>query len=62
MFFYFVSFAFGGVAFMLLYFLSPENILTKDGILVGTYPLRVTLIGALIAFLLTRNCCKNNKR
>lgn len=62
MFFYLVSLAFGGSAFMLLYFISPENVLSKDGILIGTYPLRVTLIGAILAFGLTRNRFKNNKR
>lgn len=60
--FYFVSLAFGGSAFMLLYFVSPESILEKEGILIGTYPLRITLIGAILALVLTRNYIKNNKR
>lgn len=62
MFFYFVSLAFGGSAFMLLYFVSPESVLSKDGVLIGTYPLRVTLVGAGLAFVLTRNSFKNYKR
>ena len=36
--FYLVSFAFGGCAFALLYFIKPQNILMKKGILTGTYP------------------------
>lgn len=47
---------------MLLYFIDPENIISKDGILVGTYPLRVTLIGAVFGLILIRTSCKNNKR
>lgn len=46
--FYLVSFTFGGAAFMLLYFINPENIISENGILIGTYPLKVTLIGAVI--------------
>lgn len=48
--FYLVSFTFGGAAFMLLYFVNPENIITDNGILIGTYPLKITLIGAVVGF------------
>ena len=51
-FFYLVSFTFGGAAFMLLYFVNPENIISKDGILIGTYPLRITLVSAILGLLL----------
>ena len=50
--FYLVSLTFGGAAFMLLYFVNPENIISKDGILVGTYPLRITIIGAFMGLIL----------
>lgn len=46
--FYLVSFTFGGAAFMLLYFINPENIISENGVLVGTYPLKVALIGAVL--------------
>lgn len=46
--FYLVSLTFGGAAFMLLYFISPENIISENGVLVGTYPLKVALIGAVL--------------
>ena len=55
--FYLVSLTFGGTAFMLLYFINPEDIISKDGILIGTYPLRVTLIGAILGLILIRNSC-----
>lgn len=46
--FYLVSFTFGGAAFMLLYFINPKNIIADNGILIGTYPLKTTLIGAIL--------------
>lgn len=48
--FYLTSFTFGGVTFALLYFISPGNILFENGKLVGTYPLKMILIGGLIGF------------
>lgn len=48
--FYLVSFTFGGAAFMLLYFVNPNNIVSENGVLIGTYPLKVTLIGAVLGF------------
>lgn len=48
--FYLVSFTFGGAAFMLLYFINPENIIAENGLLIGTYPLKTTLIGAIVGF------------
>lgn len=48
--FYLTSFTFGGVTFALLYFISPGNILFKNGSLVGIYPLKMILIGGLIGF------------
>lgn len=52
--FYLVSLTFGGTAFMLLYFVNPEDIISKDGILVGTYPLKITIIGAFFGVVLVR--------
>lgn len=57
MLFYLVSLTFGGTAFMLLFFIKPENIISKDGVLIGTYPLQVTLIGAIFGLILIRNSC-----
>lgn len=48
--FYLASFTFGGVTFALLYFINPGNILFKNGRLVGTYSLKMILIGGLIGF------------
>ena len=48
--FYLVSFTFGGAAFMLLYFLKPQDIISKNGMLIGTYPIKVALLGGIVGF------------
>lgn len=50
-FFYLVSFTFGGVTFMLLFFVNPENLVIKENQLVGTYPLKIVMLGGLIGFI-----------
>lgn len=60
--FYLTSFTFGGVTFALLYFISPGNILLENGTLMGTYPLKMILIGGLIGFfiiIISFKCIKN---
>lgn len=52
MFFYLVSFTFGGVSFMLLFFINPQNLIIEENHFVGTYPLKVTLYGITIGFLI----------
>lgn len=48
--FYLVSFTFGGIAFMLLFLINPSNIIMKNGILIGTYPVKITILGGVIGF------------
>lgn len=50
--FYLTSFAFGGCAFALLYFIRPADILMKNGVLIGTYPLKVALLGGIVGFVI----------
>jgi len=50
--FYLTSFAFGGCAFFLLYFMKPQDILVKDGILIGTYPIKIAILGGIIGFII----------
>lgn len=50
--FYLVSFAFGGCAFALLYFIKPEDILVKNGVLTGTYPIKIALLGGIVGFVI----------
>ena len=52
-FFYLTSFVFGGCAFALLYFVKPQEILMKNGVLVGTYPLKIAILGAIVGFTIT---------
>ena len=49
--FYLTSFAFGGISFALLYFVNPEQVKLKNGVFVGTYPLKIVLLGGLVGFL-----------
>lgn len=49
--FYLTSFVFGGVAFALIYVVKPQSIIMKNGLFLGTYPLKTVLLGAIIAFL-----------
>ena len=48
--FYLVSFVFGGCAFALLYFVKPQDILIKNGVFIGTYPLKIAVLGGIVGF------------
>lgn len=52
--FYLTSFVFGGCAFALLYFIRPQDILVRNGIYIGTYPLKIALLGGIIGFVITQ--------
>jgi hypothetical protein len=62
MLFYLVSFTFGGVAFMLLFFLKPDEIIYEDGHLIGTYPIKIALLGRRFWFYYNFNNFKYYKR
>ena len=51
--FYLTSFVFGGCAFALLYFVKPQEILMKNGMYIGTYPLKIALLGGIVGFAIT---------
>ena len=51
--FYLTSFAFGGCAFALLYFIRPQDILMKNGVYIGTYPIKIALLGGIVGFIIT---------
>lgn len=51
--FYLISFAFGGCAFALLYFIKPENIIMQNGVYIGTYPIKIALLGGIVGFVIT---------
>lgn len=52
-FFYLTSFIFGGCAFALLYFIKPQEILIRNGTYIGTYPLKVAILGGIVGFTIT---------
>lgn len=50
--FYLTSFAFGGAAFALIYIVKPQNILMKNGLFLGTYPLKTIILATIITFII----------
>ena len=50
--FYLVSFVFGGVAFAMIYMVKPQDVLMRNGLFLGTYPLKTIILGAIISFVL----------
>lgn len=59
--FYLTSFTFGGVAFALLYFIRPQDILFQNGVLTGTYPIKMILAGGIVGFAIVVISFKNIK-
>ena len=59
--FYLTSFVFGGVAFALLYFVRPQDILMKNGLFIGTYPLKIAFLGAIVGFIILQTALKSIK-
>ena len=51
--FYLISFAFGGCAFALLYFIRPQDVLIQNGVYIGTYPIKIALLGGVVGFIIT---------
>lgn len=50
--FYLTSFVFGGAAFALIYIVKPQEILMKNGLFLGTYPLKTVILSAILAFII----------
>lgn len=50
--FYLTSFVFGGAAFALIYVIKPQDILMKNGLFLGTYPLKTVVLSAIISFVI----------
>lgn len=49
------------MAFALLYFVSPQDILLQDGVLIGTYPMKIILAGGILGFIIITISFKNIK-
>lgn len=56
--FYLTSFTFGGVAFALLYFVRPQDILMKNGVYIGSYPIKIALLGGIVGFVIITTAFK----
>ena len=53
--FYLTSFVFGGAAFALIYIVKPQDILMKNGLFLGTYPLKTVILRSDSCFLDNHN-------
>ncbi len=60
--FYLTSFAFGGTAFAMIYFIKPQNVVIKNGVYIGTYVFNTILIGGIVGFILINIVFKIVKR
>ena len=60
--FYLVSFATGGIALALLYLIAPENISFNNGVLVGIYPMQMTIVAGFLGFCIIQYVFKVNKK
>lgn len=52
--FYFISFVFGGAAFAFIYIIKPEEILMKNGLFLGAYPLKTIIIASISAYVIIK--------
>ena len=59
--FYLTSFTFGGVAFALIYLINPKKIIMENGILIGTYPIKIILFGGILGFIIITIAFKSIK-
>jgi len=62
-FFYLVSFTFGGIAFMLLFFINPKNIIIRSNHLVGLYPIEIAIFSGIVGvfvFFIISKIIRNN--
>jgi len=48
--FYLTSFCFGGVAYYLLYNINPNLIKNINGVFVGSYPIKIAILGGILGF------------
>jgi len=48
--FYIVSFTYGGISFMFLVFLKPQNLIIENNHYLGTYPIKIALISGIFGF------------
>lgn len=56
--FYITSSVFGGVAFALLYFVKPQDIFMKNGLYIGTYPIKIVALGAIVGYIVIKSASK----
>ena len=48
--FYLTSFCFGGAAYYLLHNVNPNMLKSTNGVLIGTYPIKIAILGGILGF------------
>lgn len=48
--FYLTSLTFGGASYMLLFFINPQKLKIENGHFIGTYPIKVAILGGVLGF------------
>ena len=48
--FYLTSFCFGGAAYYLLHNINANKIQSSNGVLAGTYPMKIAILGGILGF------------
>ena len=56
--FYVVSFAIGGLAFSLIYFVKPQNIFKSNGFMVGFEPFKIVVLAGIVGFIIVTSAFK----
>lgn len=59
--FYMTSFVFGGCTIALMYIAKPENVKLRNGVFVGTYPIKIAVVAGIIAFIIIEVAFRMNK-
>ena len=60
--FYLTSFVMGGCALALLYLVNPESVRFENGVLVGTYPMKITITAGVIGSIIVQIAFEINKK
>lgn len=50
--FYLTTFAFGGTALAMMYYINPNEILIQNGLIKGIYPIKAIILGGILGFVI----------
>ena len=59
--FYLVSFTFGGIAFMFIFFINSQKLLLKNRTLIGIQPIKITILSGIFGYIIVILVSRINK-